>query len=243
MEPPQTGLGAWKTCLKWITRACGGLMLSVTCCRPGSRHTVSLPCSSGPVAAGLRGSCWTQLHSGRLQWSAWQQLQPAWLQPAEDSDTGQSDIILANSYALPFHDWGRHYIFKVTNDLNLVALCCLPWVCNPEWRGKDRKVCKLTSLAFCKTGLIGYRSCAAQHRCLWVHEHNSPVIPRRCYFTESFPDLRLFDLSTLMFPSFADDKASQLFSMEQEEAHETPHLAEELLAVDGQWEKKRQSPS
>lgn len=46
-----------------------------------------------------------------------------------------------------------------------------------------------------------------------------------------------------MFPSFANDKASQLFSMEQEEAHESTHLAEELLAVDGQWGKKRQFSS
>lgn len=218
-------------------------MLSVTCCRPGPRHTVSLPCSSGPVAAGLRGSCWTQLHSGRLQWSAWQRLQPAWLQPAEESDTGQSNIILADSYALPFHDWSRHYVFKVTSNLNLVAFCCLSWVCTPEWRGKDRKARKLISLAFRKTGLIGYRSCAAQHRYLWVHAHNGPVTLRRHYFTVSLPDLWLFGLSTLMFPSFANDKASQLFSMEQEEAHETPHLAEEPLAVDGQWGKKRHSPS
>lgn len=94
MEPLQTGLGAWKTCLKWITRACGGLMLSVICCRPGPRHTGSLPCSSGLAAAGLRDSCWRPLHSGRLRWSVWQQLQPAWLQPAEDSDTGQSKIVL-----------------------------------------------------------------------------------------------------------------------------------------------------
>lgn len=76
-------------------------MLSVICCRPGPWCIEGLPCSSGPVAAGLRGSCWRQLHSGRLRWSAWQQLQPAWLQPAEDSDTDQFKIALAKSYAIP----------------------------------------------------------------------------------------------------------------------------------------------
>lgn len=94
-------------------------MLSVICCRPGPQRTGSLPCSSGPVAAVLRGSCWRWLRSGRLQWSVWQQLQPAWLQPAEDSDTGQSRTVLENSYAMPVHHRSRHCLSEATNHLSL----------------------------------------------------------------------------------------------------------------------------
>lgn len=94
-------------------------MLSVICCRPGPQHTGSLPCSSGPVAAVPRGSCWRWLHSGRLQWSVWQQLQPVWLQPAENSDTGQSRTVLENSYAMPVHHRSRHCPSEATNHLSL----------------------------------------------------------------------------------------------------------------------------
>lgn len=99
------------------------------------------------------------------------------------------------------YTWSTHYVFKATDDLNLLALHCLPWVCTPGWSGKGRKAGKAHLLCFLwKTGLIFCKSYTGHHRCLWIHEHNSPGTSRH-YFTASLPNLWPFNVSTLMFPT------------------------------------------
>lgn len=155
-----------------------GLILQLPPC------TGRLPCSSGPAAAGLRGSCWRWLHSERLRWSVWQQLQPAWLQPAEESDTGQPRMVPENSYTTPFHCGSGHCLFEATTDRSQP--------CHPLLSSLLPALCKRWACSF--AGLILVTTDVTS-------EHNGLVLARRHYFTASLPNPWHFYLSTLMSPT------------------------------------------
>jgi hypothetical protein len=106
----------------------------------------TLPCSSGPAAAGRQGSCWKQLRSGRPQWSVWLRLQPAWLQPRGESEIGQSALHKpVYTHDVTSTAGGAGWLRNVTQAPNLTGPVVYVGFTLPPWSDKNRLAWKLDS--------------------------------------------------------------------------------------------------